>query len=546
MNIIPKHGATVDAVIVGSGPSGAVAALRLAKAGLSVVCLEQGEYPNYASINFDERTFELKRDQVFNWNPNRRMNDADYPINDAESDLSPLMWNGVGGSSVIYAAAWHRFQPSNFRVKTLDGVAEDWPLSYEDLAPYYSEVEQQFSVSGVGGDPSYPPFDPPLPPLPMTDLTRRMFAAHKRLGWHIWPGTNAIASVKHNGLNACVRRGACMAPACADGAKASTDRTHWPACIKLGVKLMQRARASRVETDAQGMATGVTYIDRETGKEHFQAARIVILAANGIGSPRLLLNSTSAKFPNGLANSSDMVGRNLMMHPHGMVMGLFDDFFDSWQGPSGQRAYSQQFSETQAGVGFYRGAKWQLMGTGGPLSQIGAWPWGKAIGWGDEFHRTVRQRFGHSAVWSITGEDLPNPENRVLLDATLKDSDGIPAPKIVYRCDDNSKKLIAWNEEQAAISLKEAGAYETIRAAEARETGWHILGAARMGSDPLTSVVDSWNRSHDVPNLFVVDGSVMPTSGPVNPTGTVAALALRAADGIIKNRRHQLVAGVNN
>lgn len=543
MNIITSNTEIVDAVIVGSGPSGAIAARRLAEAGMSVVCLEQGEYPNYASINFDEPTFELKRDQVFNWYPNRRMNSADYPINDVESDVAPFMWNGVGGSSVIYAAAWHRFQPSNFRVKTLDGVAEDWPLTYEDLDPYYTEAELQFSVSGVGGDPSYPPFDPPLPPLPMSDLTKKMFESHKRLGWHIWPGTNAIASVKHNNLNPCVRRGACMAPACFDGAKASTDRTHWPINIKLGVKLIQRARVSRVETDSQGLATGVTYIDRATGKEHFQAARIVLIGANGIGTPRILLNSHSSRFPTGLANSSDMVGRNLMMHPHGMVMGLFDDFFDSWQGPTGQRAYSQQFTETQPGVGFVRGAKWQLMGTGGPLNQIGTWPWGKPAGWGEEFHKTVHKRFGHSGMWSIIGEDLPNPENRVIIDPTLKDADGIPAPKIIYRCDENSKKLIAWHEEHAAISFKEAGAYEVIKAPEARETGWHIMGTARMGLNPETSVVDGWNRSHDVPNLYILDGSVFPTSGPVNPTGTVAALALRAADGIVKNRRDQVISG---
>lgn len=532
---------TCDVVIVGSGPSGAITARRLAEAGMSVVCLEQGEYPDYTSIKFEEPTFELTKDQVFNWAPNKRMNGADYPINDTESDVTPFMWNGVGGSSVIYAAAWHRFQPSNFRVKTLDGVAEDWPLTYEELAPYYSRVEVQMSVSGVGGDPSYPPFDPPLPPMPMGTLDKKMFAAHQRLGWHIWPGTNAIATVKHAGMNPCVRRGACMAPACFDGAKGSVDRTHWPINIKLGVKLIQRARVARVETDSAGLATGVTYIDRATGKTHFQPARTVVLCANGIGTPRILLNSHSAKFPNGLANSSDMVGRNLMMHPHGMVMGLFDDFFDSWQGPTGQRAYSQQFTETQPGVGFVRGAKWQLMGTGGPLNSIGVWPWGKRAGWGEEFHKTVYKRFGRSGMWSIIGEDLPNPENRVIIDSELKDADGIPAPKVIYRCDENSRNLVKWHEEHAAISFREAGAYETIKAPDSRETGWHILGAARMGLNPETSVVDGFGRAHDVPNLFVIDGSVMPTSGPVNPTGTVAALALRNAEAIVNSRREQPV-----
>ncbi|WP_018897626.1 GMC family oxidoreductase [Rhizobium sp. 2MFCol3.1] len=528
-----------DVTIVGAGPSGAITAQVLAKAGMSVVCLEQGEYPDYTSIKFEEPGFELRKDMGFGFNPNRRKMASDYPINVDDSDINPLMWNGVGGGSVIYAGAWNRFQPSNFKVKTLDGVGADWPLNYDDLAPFYERVELQMAVSGVGGDPAYPHFDPPLPPLPLGAIERRLFGAHKRLGWHIWPGTNAIATVRHAGLQPCVRRGACSAPACFDGAKASVDRTHWPTNIRLGVKLVQRARVIRIETDSRGLATGVTYVDRDTGKTHTQKSKIVVICANGIGTPRILLNSATSRCPTGLANSSDLVGRNLMLHPFTTVTGLFDEVMDSWQGTAAQRAYSLEFAETDAARGFMRGAKLMLMPTGSPLGTINAHPWGTETEWGQEFHKTVYKRFGRSAIWDIIAEDLPFEHNRVTIDPELKDADGIPAPKVSYRYDDGMYKLQKFMQEQAKTSMREAGAYETIAAPPLRETGWHILGTARMGDDPETSVVDGYGRSHDVPNLFVIDGSVMPTSAAVNPTATVAALALRNAEAIVADRRDQ-------
>jgi len=527
----------VDVVVVGSGPGGAVAAKRYAEAGFSVVCLEQGEYPDYTSIRSSELEFELTKDRVFSWNPITRKAPSDYPIDDTESDVAPLMWNGVGGSSVLYAAAWHRLKPSDFRVRTLDGVAVDWPVTYEDLAPFYDKVDEDFSVSGIAGDTASPHFEVPLPPFPMGDLEKRFAQAHDRLGWHWWPGTNAIATVKHGNLAPCVRRASCMW-GCFDGAKASVDRTHWPRIIKLGGKLVQRARVLRVETDKTGLATGVAYIDRDSGQEHFQPGRIVIVAGNGIGTPRLLLNSATNRHPDGLGNSSGFVGKCLMMHPFSSVTGLFGDFFENWQGPWGQRLYSLQFSETQKDAGFVRGAKWQLMGTGGPLNTTGAFPWGQGA-WGHEFHEAVRRRFGHSAYWAVLAEDLPEESNRVTLDTSTRDSDGMPGVKLHYRASDNTRRLLAYNEEMASLSMREAGAYETLVAPSVRETGWHILGTARMGDDPATSVVDGYGRVHDVANLFICDGSVMPTSGSVNPTGTVAALSLRAADHGVRNARFQ-------
>ncbi|MCW2833524.1 MAG: oxidoreductase [Nocardioides sp.] len=539
MNLLDPKIDTADVVIIGAGPSGAVAAQSFAEAGFSVVCLEQGEYPDYTLVRSTEPEFELTKDQHYGWYPNRRNAPSDYPINDTESDVAPLMWNGVGGSSVIYAAAWHRLKPSDFRVHTVDGVAADWPLTYADLEPYYQRVEEQFSVSGAPGDPAYPDGnEPPLPPFPLGAMERKFAAAHDRLGWHWWPGVNSIATVRHGNLTPCVRRGSCLW-GCFDGAKASVDRTHWPRNIQLGVKLVQRARVTRIETGSDGLATGVSYIDRATGSERFQPARTVIVAANGVGTPRLLLNSASATHPQGLANSSGLVGKNLMMHPYSTVVGLFDDFFEGWQGPYGQRAYSLEFAETRPEHDFVRGAKWQLMGTGGPLNTTGSFPWGGSGAWGPDFHREVKRRFGHSAYWAIIAEDLPSEENAVTLDSSLTDADGMPAPKLNYRASENTNRLMEFNYTKAIESMKEAGAYDTIIAPIVRETGWHLLGTARMGKDPASSVVDGFGRTHDVANLFVMDGSVMPTSGAVNPTGTVAALALRNAEHAIASARSQ-------
>jgi choline dehydrogenase-like flavoprotein len=531
---------TYDVVIVGSGPSGAVAAKHFAENGLSVICLEQGEYPDYTLIDSEGLDFEFTKDRYYKWNPNKRQAPSDYPVNDTESEVSPLMWNGVGGSSMLYAAAWHRFKPSDFRVKTLDGIADDWPITYEDLAPYYDRVSHEFSVSGVAGDPAFPYHDIPLPPFGLGDMEKRMIAAHDRLGWHWWPGVNAIASVKHGNLEPCVRRGACLW-GCFAGAKASVDRTHWPIARKLGAVLVERARVIRVETGSDGLATGVTYVDRDTGKTHFQRGRTVVVCANGLGTPRLLLNSASNTHPDGLANSSGLVGKRLMMHPIATVIGLFDDFFETWQGPFGQRLYSLEFSETRPDTDFVRGAKWQLMGTGGPLNTIGAFPWGDEGGWGPDFHKTVNQRFGRSMDWTIIIEDLPEEKNRVVLDDTLKDDDGMPAPKMIYKNNENTQRMTKFNVERATESLREAGAYQLLEAPFVRETGWHMLGTCMMGNAPSSSVVDKYCRAHDCENLYIFDGSVMPTGGCVNPTGTVAALALRGAEAVVKAARDQKV-----
>src|SRR5437660_12323484 len=302
---------------------------------------------------------------------------------------------------------------------------------------------------------------------------------------------------------------------CVEGAKGSVDVTHWPQNLRQGVQLVTGARVRRLETNGSGLVTGAAYVDRE-GKEHFQKAATTVLAANGIGTPRLLLLAPSSRSPNGLANSAGLVGRRLMLHPFGTVVGLFEDDLQSTRGVWGQHLHSLQFYETDTARGFVRGAKWGLQPTGGPVSMTRSYPWGDNPIWGPGFHRGIRKRLGRSAMWGIIAEDLPDESNRVVLDPELKDGDGIPAPKIIYRMSENSYRLLRFHQERARESLLAAGAHETIIAPLIRETGWHLLGTAKMGVDTGSSVVDAWVRSQHVTNLFIFDGSITPTSSSMS------------------------------
>jgi choline dehydrogenase-like flavoprotein len=537
---MPAQGAAhSEVLIIGAGPTGAVAAKRFNEAGLSVVVLEQGGWPDYTKARAGHPDFELTAGRYWSGNPNRRQAPADYPIGDTDSEIAAVMYNAVGGGTVIYAAHWQRNMPSDFRVRTLDGVGDDWPLTYEDLAPYYERVEADFAVSGLAGDPAFPPGKgPPLPPAPLGPMGRRVARAHNKLGWHWWPAPNAIATRAYGPLRPCTQRAACMW-GCVEGAKASVDLTHWPQVVQRGVRLITGARVRRLETNSAGLVTGAIYVDR-SGVDHFQKADVTIVAANGIGTPRILLLSASSKFPNGLANSSGFVGKRLMLHPFGTVVGLFADDLGSTHGLWGQHLHSLEFYETDAARGFVRGAKWGLQPTGGPLSMTRSYPWGAENGiWGPGFHRELGKRLGHSALWGIIAEDLPEESNRVLLDPVLKDADGIAAPKLVYRMSENSRRLLQFHLARAKESLEAAGAYQVTIAPLLRETGWHILGTCTMGGDPTRSVVDAWGRCHDVPNLFLFDGSIWPTSSGMNPTATIAAMSLRCADRLVAGRRNQ-------
>lgn len=523
-----------DAVVVGAGLAGGLVTCRLAEAGIKVLCLEQGAWPDYTKARADYPDFEVTAERDWQRDPNVRQAPGDYPINDTQSDISVLMWNGVGGSTVIYSAKWHRMTPSDFRVRSLDGVADDWPLTYHDLEPYYIEAERELGVSGLAGDPAYPGGDgPPNPPVPMRPFGQLMAENLNRLGWHWWAGSNAISTREFGPLKPCRQHGTCM-QGCPEQAKASTDITHWPRAMRAGADLRIRARVTQVLTEG-GRASGVLYIDKD-GRTHRINAQTVILAANGIGTPRLLLASENGN--DGLANSSGLVGKNLMLHPFAAVAGVFEQDLGTSVGSWGQQIYSMQFYETDTARGFVRGAKWGLQPTGGPVGLTRNYPWGEDTRpmWFGDFHSTLRSRLGHAPMWSIVAEDLPDVNNTITLDPTLTDFDGLPAPKITYRVSENSRKLLDFHTRMAVHSFEEAGATTTVVGPQVRSSGWHLMGTARMGTDPQTSVTDPWGQTHDTPGLWLADSSTWVTSGGVNPAATQAALALRSADRLIQTR----------
>ncbi len=533
-----------DVLIVGSGASGSVTAARFAEAGFDVVCLEQGDWAHTADYMSATPEAELAWVQRWSPDPNTRRNLADYPLTGA-ADIRPVMYNGVGGGMVQWAAMWQPMLASDFRVQSLDGVADDWPISWADLAAGYERVAHDLSVSGLAGDPALPEVASyPNPPVPIGKVGMAAARGMDRMGWHWWPGANAIASRRHGALQACQRRGTCMM-GCPENAKATPSLTHWPRALAAGARLVTGARAAEIPLDGQGRAVGAVYLDRD-GVAHLQRAGVVILAANAVGTARLLLLSTSSCFPDGLANSSGLVGRRLMQHPYSTVTAVCDEFLDSWQGPWGQNIYSLEFTETHPDHDFVRGTKWMVMPHGGPMFAVAEHHdahrhEGFDAIWGENFHGAAAEVLGHAFTWGIQAEDLPDEHNRVVLDPERTDSSGLPAARIEYRLSENSRRMLAFNAARAVEAAEAAGANSTF-VRELWPTGvGHVLGTARMGDDPADSVVDRWCRTHDVPNLYVVDGAVFVTAGSANPTATIMANALRVTEHLIGARAAQEV-----
>jgi choline dehydrogenase-like flavoprotein len=521
--------APVDVLIIGAGASGAAVAWSLAETKMRIVCLEQGDWMNPSEYPSTGRDWEARQLSDFHYNPNRRARETDYPINEDNSPIKVANFNGVGGGTVLYAGHFPRFHPSDFRVRSLDGVADDWPVDYATLEPFYNENDRMMGVSGLAGDPAYPPHDPMMPPLPLGKSGTTLARGLNKLGWHWWPSDSTVASVDYEGRAKCINLAHCTA-GCAQGAKASTDITYWPAAIRAGVELRTRCRVREIATNEHGMASGVVYYDAN-GVEQFEAAEVVIVACNGIGTPRILLNSASSRFPNGLANSSGLVGKNLMFHPYARIFGYFDDVLDGYRGP-GNCIWSQQFYETDPSRGFVRGYTFEFSRGQGPVM---AAVHGSATGrlpWGADHHRGYRKLFCHRTGMVAICEDLPEEHNTVTLDPVLKDSSGIPAPKIDYTLSENSRRMLHHAVGRATEILRAAGAYDVGSEIPIADGGWHLMGTARMGTDPARSVVNEWGRSHDVKNLFIVDGSIFVTSAGVNPTRTIQALALYIADTI--------------
>ena len=526
-----------DVLIVGSGASGAAAAWSLSRRGLRVTCLEQGRWVDPSEYAHSRPDYELARQTSFAKDPNVRGWAEDYPINNSGTPIYPLMVNAVGGSTVHWSGHFPRMRPSDFRVRTLDGVADDWPFTYWDLEPYYDLNDSMVGVSGLAGDPGNPPRSPrQTPPLAFDAGCEAYLRGLEKLGWHWWPCDNALISEpfgeNRSPCNCC---GPCDI-GCPIGAMSSAHVTYWPKALAQGVQLITHARVEQITVDRAGRATGALYYD-DQGVRRSHTAGVVVMAANGVGTPRLLLTSTSARFPDGLANNSGVVGAYLMFHPVALVSGVFQEVVNGQRGPIGGLMNCQEFYETDLARGFVRGFELQLSRNVGPLSVANGGILGHPVPWGSDHHEALRSRYAHTMTTSVMLEDLPEPENRVTLDPELTDAHGIPAPRVEYRAGENTQRMLEFSIARARELFEAAGAVEILVDPLVQESGWHLMGTCRMGDDPERSVINGWGQAHECPNLFVIDGSTFTTSAAVNPTSTIQAVALRCADWLGRNYR---------
>lgn len=449
----------VDVLIIGAGASGAAVAWSLAETRMKILCLEQGDWIKSTEFPSNGRDWEARRYADFDISPNRRARDTDYPINDDNSPMKITNFNGVGGGTILFTAHYPRMHPSDFRVHTLDGVADDWPIDYWTLEPYFAENDRMTGVAGLAGDPAYPPHQPTMPPVPLGRTGTRYARAMNQLGWHWWPSDIAVATTEYDGRAKCINLGHCT-PGCAQGAKASVDITYWPRALRAWVELRTRCRVREVTANEHGLASGVVYYDAK-GVERFQPAEVVILAANGIGTPRLLLNSASARFPTGLANSSGLVGKNLMLHPWPVVYGYVDEEVDGDRAPQ-TVMWSKEFYETDPSRGFARGYTLQFSRGTGPANEAITSMAAGRLPWGKDHHRVYRTLLYRRLLIGVACEDLPEAHNRVTLDPVLKDSHGIPAPKINYTISENTRRMMEHDIARASEILATAGGEKHI------------------------------------------------------------------------------------
>ena len=507
----------IDFAIVGVGSAGGVLLQRLARAGCKVVGLEAGPF------------WDTERDWVSDEAGSHQLYWNDLRITGGENPLALGNNNsgkGVGGGSVHWAAFTPRFHPSDFEVYTRDGVGADWPITYEEIEPYYELMEQEIPVAGPAWYPWGKPHGHPYGPHPMGGVGDTLIKGCTKLGIPVCAGGPvAILSASHGDRPHCIYRGFCI-QGCKVGAKASTLITHVPDALKHGAEVRDNSMVTRVSLDGSGRTNGVVYFDSE-GREHFQRARAVIVCGYAIETPRLLLNSACPGHENGLANSSGTLGKYLMAQAGNVILGRFDELIRMYKAPPAH-ALTEEFYETDPRRDFARGFAVQTVG---PLPIAFAKQMMTAKGqWGWGLRRTMMD-YNHWATIGVLGEILPWEDNRVEL-ATgpdQKDRFGLPVAKVTFNLHDNDKKLIEFGKNKTKEIMWAAGAKEVVQ--ESRYA--HLVGAARMSASPDTGVCDKFGRTWDIPNLFIMDGSVMPTQGSANPGLTIQALAARTADYLI-------------
>ena len=534
----------VDFVIIGSGAAGGVIAKELSTQGFDVVVLEQGEYRTGRDFSHDELAVQFQNELMNHpgWNDPQSFRATDKEVAQPPTQDPPpaLYARGVGGSSVHFTANYWRFHQSDFKERSLLGAMEgtgfaDWPISYEELEPYYTKVEWECGVSGQAGPFEAPRSKPyPMPPLPVKSSGVLLEKGAKALGLHPQPAPMAILSQPFNGRPACMHCGFCMGFGCEANAKSSTLASMIPIAEASGhCEIRPLSTVFKIKTNAKGRVTEVLYLD-DKGQQQAQKARAVVLSANGAETPRLLFLSASELFPDGLANSSGVVGKYLMGNGHSSTNAVFEHPLNEFKSVQVTRIV-HDFYENDIARGFYGGggidARPFLDSTPILYSMMGLPP--DAANWGLEYKQMLRHYYTRKMSVLGSTTSIPLERNNISLDPTLQDDKGRAAIRITYLDHDDDLAMATFLQDKAVDIMQAAGAQKIWRNPVAGTTILaHLLGTCRMGDDPATSVVDKYHRTHDVPNLFICDGSSFVSSGRGQPTMTIQALAFRASEHI--------------
>lgn len=501
-------------VIIGSGAGGGTLGNELAQKGIGTVILEAGGRHEIQDFENDEWGMFGK----ISW-LDQRTTSGDWRVAKDFSGLPAWIVKAVGGSTVHWAGASLRFQEHEFKVRSAYGDIAganllDWPIGLKDLVPYYAKAEDKMGVTRTNG----------IEGLPGNNNFKVMKAGADKLGYkECHTGRMAINSAPRDGRGPCQQIGFCF-QGCKSGAKWSTLYTEIPKGEATGkLEVRSNSQVLKIEHDAGGKVTGVLYADAE-GNQHLQKARVVCVAGNSIESPRLLLNSASTMFPDGLANSSGQVGRNYMRHMTGSVYAVFDRPVHMYRGTTMAGIISDE-AKNDPTRGFVGGYEMETLSLGLPFMAAFLNPGA----WGRSF-TTALGMYDHMAGMWLVGEDMPQESNRITLHDSLKDQHGLPIPNVHF--DDHPNDIAMRNHayQQGAAVYDAVGAVRTFPTPPYPST--HNLGTNRMSEKPRDGVVNKWGQTHDVANLFVSDGSQFTTGAAENPTLTIVALAIRQADYI--------------
>ena len=513
-------------VIVGSGAGGGTLANELAKKGVNkIVILEAGKQFTREDIVNDEFAMFMKTSWL-----DKRFTRGAWSVTETGPGLPAWMGKGVGGSTIQWAGVALRFKPYEFKTRTTYGAVPganllDWPISYDDLAPYYDKAQKKMGVSGAkGGD---------MPQLPKSNLYKLVEAGARKIGYTDIFHSMAINSRPYDGRPGCREIGFCM-QGCKIGAKWSAMDVEIPFAVATGrVDLRPESMVLQIQHDKTGKVIGVLYADKD-GNKKLQKARIVCVAGNSIESPRLLLNSASSLFPEGLANSSGQVGRNYMAHTSGGAFSIHQKPVRMYRETAVGALVGDEVKDDPS-RGFFGGYYFEALHLGLPFSGAFIAP---PDGWGREVSSAL-ERYDHmSAVWTC-GEQLPQEGNAITLHPTEKDQHGLPA-SVVSNSDHANDAMLRRHSMVQWRKINEAvGSTRTVEMPTWSSS--HNMGTNRMSASPRDGVVNQWGQAHDIKNLFISDGSQFTSSAAANPTVTIVALAIRQAEFIVDQMKTQAI-----